>query len=65
MLLNVKFEIKELTQPEIETLDDVIQQLGNLNTEEIVNKMHDEEAYNCTDSNCLIPFSFAKRLTID
>jgi hypothetical protein len=59
-----RFEIKELTQSEIETLDDVIQQIGNLNTDEIVNKMHGEEAYKCTDSNCFIPFSFAERLTI-
>ena len=60
-----EFEIKELTQSEIETLDDVIQQLGNLSTDEIVYKMHKEEAYRCTDSNCLIPFSFAEKLTID
>ncbi len=59
------FEIKELTRSEVEALDDVIQQLGNLNTDEIVHKMHEEEAYKCTDSNCLIPFSFAERLTID
>ena len=59
------FEIRELTRSEVEALDDVIQQLGNLNTDEIVHKMHEEEAYKCTDSNCLIPFSFAKMLTID
>jgi putative zinc finger/helix-turn-helix YgiT family protein len=59
------FEIRELTRSEVEALDDVIQQLGNLNTDEIVHKMHGEEAYKCTDSNCLIPFSFAERLTID
>ncbi|WP_326907853.1 type II toxin-antitoxin system antitoxin SocA domain-containing protein [Sedimentibacter sp. MB31-C6] len=59
------FEIKELTQSEVETLDDVIQQLGNLNSDEIVYKMHEEEAYRCTDSNCLISFSFAERLNID
>lgn len=59
------FEIKELTKPEIETLDDVIQQLGKLNTDEIVHKMHDEEAYKCTGSNCLISFSYARMLTID
>lgn len=35
------FDIKELTQAEVETLDDVIQQLGNLNTDEIVHKMHE------------------------
>ena len=60
-----EFEIKELTQSEIETLDDVIQQFVNLSTDEIVYKMHEEEAYRCTNSNCLIPFSFAEKLTID
>lgn len=56
------FEIKELIKSEVEALDYVIQWLGNLNTDEIVRKMHEEEAYKCTDSNCLIPFSFAERL---
>nr|WP_312580173.1 type II TA system antitoxin MqsA family protein [Sedimentibacter sp.] len=59
------FEIKELIKPEIEALDDVIAQLGNLNTNEIVHKMHDEDAYKYTNSYCIIPFSFADRLTID
>jgi len=59
------FEIKELTQDEIKTLNDVIRQVGNLNTEEIVHKMHEEKAYRCTDSNCIIPYSFAKELTIN
>ncbi len=59
------FEIKELTKPEIETLDDVISQLGSLNTDEIVHKMHEEDAYKYTSSNCIIPFTFAEKLTID
>lgn len=59
------FEIKELTQSEIKALDDVILQLGNLITDEIVHKMHREEAYRCTESNCIIPFSYAEKLTID
>lgn len=59
------FEIKELSELEVKTLDDVIRQLGNLNTEEIVHKMHEEEAYKCTDDNCHISFSFAEKLTIN
>ncbi|HEY5584616.1 MAG TPA: type II TA system antitoxin MqsA family protein [Ruminiclostridium sp.] len=59
------FEIKELTQHEIKTLDEIILKLGHLNTDQIVEKMHDEEAYKCTNSNCIIPFSFAEKLTID
>lgn len=59
------FEIKELAQSEIETLDKVISIFGRLNTDEIVDKMHNEEAYKCTGSNCIIEFSHAERLTID
>lgn len=59
------FEIKELTQAEIEVLDYIIAKFGNLNTDQIVDRMHDEKAYKCTDSNCIIPFSFAEQLTID
>ena len=35
------------------------------NRHTIVEKMHDEEAYKCTDSRCIIPYSFAARLSID
>ncbi len=59
------FELKELTQAEIESLDRVINKFGNMNTDEIVEVMHNEEAYRCTDSNCIIPFSFADQLSID
>lgn len=59
------FEINELTQSEIEALDVIISKFGNLKTDEIVDKMHDEEAYQYTDSNCIISFSFAEKLTID
>ncbi len=58
------FEIKELTAEEIAILDAVIVEVGHLNTQEIIDKMHDEEAYKCTENNCLIPFSYAERLSI-
>ncbi len=60
-----EFEIKELNQLEIETLDEIILNFGDLNTAQIVERMHEEEAYKCTDSNCIIPFSLAERLSID
>ncbi len=60
-----EFEVKELAESEIEALDAVILHLGNLNTDEIVHKMHREEAYKCTDSNCFIPFSYAVELTLN
>jgi putative zinc finger/helix-turn-helix YgiT family protein len=59
---NPGFVIKGLEADEIETLDSIIEQFGNLNSNEIVEKMHEEEAYRCTDKNCIIPFSFAEKL---
>ena len=58
------FQIKELTSEEIEVLDAVIREVGHLNTQEIIDKMHDEDAYKCTDKNCLIHFSHAANLSI-
>lgn len=58
------FKIEELTKSEIEVLDDVIKYFGNMNSREIINKMHDEDAYKQTDSNCLISFKYAESLTI-
>ena len=59
------FQVKELTPLEIKTLDDIISKLGHLNKDEIVSKMHEEEAYRHTDNNCIISFSFADKLSID
>ena len=58
------FQIKELTPEEIEVLDTVIAEVGHLNSQEIIDKMHDEDAYKCTDRNCIIPFSYAEKLSI-
>ena len=58
------FQIKSLTSEEIEILDVVIVEVGHLNSQEIIDKMHDEEAYKCTDRNCIIPFSHAEKLSI-
>ena len=59
------FKIKDLKADEIATLDYIIEQFGNLNTDEIVEKMHEEEAYRCTNKNCIIPFSYAEKLMVD
>lgn len=59
------FEIKELNSSEIETLDKVISELGNLSTRKIVKKMHQEVAYRHTDKNCVIPFSLAAELALE
>ncbi|WXR63042.1 type II TA system antitoxin MqsA family protein [Peptostreptococcaceae bacterium AGR-M142] len=58
------FEINELTEDEIEVLDAVIEEVGHLNSQEIIDKMHDEDAYKCTDRNGIIPFSYACKLSI-
>ncbi len=58
------FEIKELRPSEIEILDAVIAEVGHLNSQEIIDKMHDEDAYKCTDRNCIIPFTFAEKLSL-
>lgn len=58
------FQIKELTPEEIEVLDTVVAEVGHLNSQEIIDKMHDEDAYKCTDRNCIIPFSYAEKLSI-
>lgn len=60
-----EFEVNELTHLEIESLNEIISKFGNMNTDEIIEAMHNEEAYKCTDSNCIIPFSFAEQLSID
>lgn len=59
------FAIKVLTELEMETLDDVISEFGELITDEIVDRMHKEDAYKCTNSNSLITFNFAENLTIN
>lgn len=58
------FQIKELSPEEIEVLDAVIAEVGHLNSQEIIDKMHDEEAYKCTDRNCIIPLSHAAKISI-
>ncbi len=59
------FQIRELKQSELEALDTVISEFGNLNAPEIVKKMHDEVAYKSTPSNGVLSFEFAKQLSID
>jgi putative zinc finger/helix-turn-helix YgiT family protein len=59
------FQIEELTTEDIKILDIIIDEVGHLNTKEIVDKMHDEDAYKCTERNCIIPFSHAERLSIN
>ncbi|MDD2483792.1 MAG: DUF4065 domain-containing protein [Eubacteriales bacterium] len=59
------FEINNLSTEEIETMDVIVRELGNLSTEEIVRKMHEEDAYKCTDERCIISFEHANNLSIN
>lgn len=58
------FKIKELTTEDIDILDSVISKVGHLNSREIIDKMHDEEAYKYSGNNSLIPFSYSEKLSI-
>ncbi len=58
------FEIKKLSTTDIEILDAVIDAVGHLNSQEIINRMHEEEAYKCTDINSIIPFTYAEKLSL-
>lgn len=58
------FEINKLSTDEINTINQIIKNFGDLNSKQIIDKMHEEDAYKFTQSNCLIPYSYAKQLSI-
>ena len=59
------FKVKLLSSSELEVIDKVISACGSLNTTQIIDKMHDEEAYKHTPDNCVIRYSLAARLSIE
>jgi hypothetical protein len=59
------FSLAALAESEVEVLDAVICVLGHLCTEDIVARMHKEEAYQATASLALVSFAFANQLSID
>jgi hypothetical protein len=59
-----EFNISVLGQSDIKAMDTVISELGHLNSTEIVDRMHDEDAYRCTDKRCIILYEHAKNLTL-
>jgi putative zinc finger/helix-turn-helix YgiT family protein len=59
------FEIRLLSGSELEVIDKVISECGDLSTPQIVNRMHDEEAYKHTPSYCVIRYSLAAELSIE
>lgn len=58
-------EFNSLTNEEVDTLETVIAEVGDLNTQDIIKKMHSEEAYKCTSANEIISFKYADQLSID
>ncbi len=62
--VNPGFEIRNLTEEEIDTLEKIISELGGLSTQEIVQKMHEEEAYKEIPYNGLIPYVYGEQLSI-
>lgn len=61
----LEFKIAALEQSDIEAMDTIISELGHLNARDIVTRMHDEDAYHCTDERCIISYSHAKKLTLE
>ncbi len=59
------FTVKLLSGDELEVINKVISVCGNLSTQQIIDKMHDEEAYKHTPSNCVISYSLAAELSIE
>ena len=59
------FVITSLTDNDIKTLDTVINEVGDLNSKEIIEKMHNEDAYKLTGAKCVIPFTYAEKLSIN
>ena len=59
------FEIKELSDYDIKVLNTVISVVGSLNTKDIIEKMHNEDAYKQTALNKVISFSHSETLSIN
>lgn len=59
------FELKYLSDSETETINSIINKLGKLSTDEIVERMHAEDAYKQTPGFSIIKYSFADQLSID
>lgn len=58
------FQIKLLSENEINVIDEVIQHFKDYNTKQIVDRMHKEEAYKNTIQNQLISYEYAESLSI-
>lgn len=62
---NESVDIDILDDREMKTVSSVCNQLGNLNTQAIISRMHDEEAYQYTQPGALISYKYAENLSIN
>jgi len=62
---NPKFQIDFLSEDEIECIDIVIQSLGRFSTTEIIEAMHEEDAYKSTQHKNPISYEYAQTLSIE
>lgn len=56
---------RELTEDELDVINEVIDQFGKMNTSEIIDTMHEEVAYKKTASYDYILYKYANQLSID
>lgn len=58
-------DIQELASDELDVINEVIKQFGNMNTKDIIDTMHEEVAYKETSPNDYILYKYANQLSID
>jgi putative zinc finger/helix-turn-helix YgiT family protein len=58
------FKVETLSNAEIRVIDEVIERFKNYNTKQIIDKMHEEEAYRNTPEYQPISYEYAKSLSI-
>lgn len=58
------FRVNKLSDTEIEVIDEVIERFKNYSTEQIIERMHEEEAYKNTPKNQPISYKYARSLSI-
>lgn len=59
------FEVKYLSEKEIDVIDTIIDSVGDMKTKQIVERMHKEDAYKFTNAHQPISYEHAKKLSID
>jgi hypothetical protein len=63
-ITNCEFEIIYLTKEEQKIIDEIVVKFQHFTTKEIINYMHEEEAYKKTKPKEMISYEYAKELSI-